>query len=1245
MDLSVDEKIQLAFELPEVEPYRGEYSCWLVKSLLIKGNMFLTDGHLCFYASLPREKGLLEKSGFLHKKVNATNQYATYWFVLKDDALNFYENSQDLYYPIGGINLKSVIAVEKCHKPLNSFRLLTHKAKYRLRADTEASMHEWMKLIKASMFRARNEGDDVKIVLPWSIVTSMEIARNPVGLDTMQFKVVDPETHVADEVRFSLFSNLHTSDFSSCSITLHSWRTLEKHQFQKLDVSAYKHLSRKRSLYDSTKALNLSNVAGVAGKRSTTDLLTPPEGGQPVATAIECQTSLPQLTGSTDLNSHRRAVTDNLYESGQSFEEERDTLGNDSSLKRTSGWGWVASARAIGHRKTISEGQGFGEGIASHESSEHPRAKPPLLVSQSSVTFASDVPTSAWEAEKRDLVRTKEESKAIELHDSFNLPDSERLILSHTCYLIRVIPRVGRAYITDRYLCFKSHIVGVRAKVIIPIQDIREIHKDRRGRSGVTFSYHGLYVLTRDQYEFTFDFHSAESRNKFFDTLKIGKQPGSRRSSRPSSRSRIDPTKILASVQQASASSLSPSVTDSAGVPSRSESSAVMIDSTPFGFVEHPDTNAPPPQPLRITCLTIGSRGDVQPYIALCKRLMQSGHHCRIATHLEFKGWIESHGIEFREVGGNPEELMRLCVDNGMFTYSFLKEGLGRFRGWLDELLMSAWDACQGSDVLIDSPSTLCGVHIAEALGVAYFQAFTMPWTRTRMQVHMGPGYNYMTHVLIDQVLWTGIAPQILKWRKNVLNRPACGYISPLDQKIPMLYNFSPVTVPPPVDWPDWVHTTGYWFLDNPEINWTAPQTLVDFLEGKPARTPQNYSSSGADQDGAASKKPIVYIGFGSIIVPDPDGMTQIIVEAVKKAGVRAILSKGWSARAKEQAGAADAAISGAELAGEFPDDIYPLDKVPHDWLFPKVAAVVHHGGAGTLSAGMRAGVPTIVKPWFGDQYFWADRMQDLGVGCAVRKLTVDKLAAALIQVTTDDKMKEKARLLGERIRSEDGVGNAVKCIYRDLEFARNQIRKLADANANSAAACVGHENQGSDEAIGDQGPNHSSPPVISRGRVVGRSKSQIVRSTSGSNRSDPSGPSSINDGEAAATPHDKGGSSSQVFNRMKRLVVGVGAATTTNPHHSNGGDSAEGGVEVSSPSKSALDPLGAARLFRSASALVVSPGRRQRLHTGENDGQNEEEQGEGDESGSGNVSDERSRKKDDTKNRGGLKLFSNGRT
>ncbi|KAL9935558.1 hypothetical protein V8E36_005906 [Tilletia maclaganii] len=450
-----------------------------------------------------------------------------------------------------------------------------------------------------------------------------------------------------------------------------------------------------------------------------------------------------------------------------------------------------------------------------------------------------------------------------------------------------------------------------------------------------------------------------------------------------------------------------------------------------------------PRSSMHFTMLTVGSRGDVQPYIALAKRLLSEGHRVRIATHGEFKEWVEGHGIEFYEVGGDPAELMRICIENGTFTLSFLKEGMTKFRGWLEDLLVSSWAACQGTDIVIESPSAMAGIHIAEALQVPYFRAFTMPWTRTRTYPHAfavpsgkaGGNYNYMTYVIFDQVFWRASAGQVNRWRRKTLGLRSTNLNELAQHKVPFLYNFSPSLVPKPLDWYDWIHVTGFWFLDGSDNTktrkWEPPADLVAFIQRARER-----------------KRKVVYIGWGSIVLSNAAETHQIVVDAVRKAGVCAIWSKGWSDRLSEKKLSRPERGSGlSENGGESDDDdvsqwMYEVNSVPHDWLFPQLDAACHHGGAGTLGASLRAGIPTIVKPHFADQFFWGQQVETLGVGRCVRgELTRDKLAAALEAATRDERMVRRARELGERIQREDGVGEAVRVIYRQLDYAASLIK------------------------------------------------------------------------------------------------------------------------------------------------------------------------------------------------------------
>lgn len=582
----------------------------------------------------------------------------------------------------------------------------------------------------------------------------------------------------------------------------------------------------------------------------------------------------------------------------------------------------------------------------------------------------------------------------------FSLPDTEKLQATYFGFLHRVLPLYGKIYISNRRFCFRSLLPGTKTKLILPLKDIENVDKEK----GFRFGYHGLVLMIRGHEELFFEFNSADDRDdctvtllRTLESVRYMESSGvMAKQDEDSSAIAKDEHKLL---QEARKKSIS---VEHEGVLPETEQPIYGHEETRPDVFRDPQVsiiNFKPTTPLRITCLTIGSRGDVQPYIALCKGLLAEGHKPKIATHAEFGDWIKKHGIDFEPVDGDPAELMRICVENGMFTYSFLKEARLKFRGWIDLLLASSWKACQGTDLLIESPSAIGGIHIAEALGIPYYRAFTMPWTRTRAYPHafavpdhkMGGAYNYYSYVMFDNVFWKGIASQVNRWRKKDLGLRSTNLDKMQTNKVPFLYNFSPNVVAPPLDYSDWVRTTGYWFLDEAN-DWSPPPELVAFI--KKARD---------------DKKKLVYIGFGSIVVSDPAGLTKTVVDSVLKADVRCVLVKGWSERLGDPLA--------VKTEGTLPPEIYQIKSVPHDWLFGQIDAAVHHGGAGTTGASLRAGLPTVCKPFFGDQFFSGSRVEDLGVGICLKKINVSVLSRALWEAVNSERMIVKARLLGEKIR------------------------------------------------------------------------------------------------------------------------------------------------------------------------------------------------------------------------------------
>jgi len=253
-------------------------------------------------------------------------------------------------------------------------------------------------------------------------------------------------------------------------------------------------------------------------------------------------------------------------------------------------------------------------------------------------------------------------------------------------------------------------------------------------------------------------------------------------------------------------------------------------------------------------------------------------------------------------------------------------------------------------------------------------------------------GINKFIYKAVDVMSDKVFRPMIDKVRQELLNLPPLNTNpSQLARRaFPITHGFSPLVVQAPQDWREALHISGYWFLD------------------------EDYEPSNKFSEWLSAGESPVYIGFGSMTQRDKEATTTMILEAVEMAGVRCVLLSGW-----------------AEIGQrELPDNFFMVDNVPHSWLFPKMAAVVHHGGAGTSAAGLRAGVPSILVPHLGDQPFWADRVYRLGVSpkpIPRNKLSAKRLAEAITEATTDESMKRRAAELGEKIRAEDGIANAIR--------------------------------------------------------------------------------------------------------------------------------------------------------------------------------------------------------------------------
>uniref|UniRef100_A0A8H7K977 Glycosyltransferase family 28 N-terminal domain-containing protein n=1 Tax=Bionectria ochroleuca TaxID=29856 RepID=A0A8H7K977_BIOOC len=434
------------------------------------------------------------------------------------------------------------------------------------------------------------------------------------------------------------------------------------------------------------------------------------------------------------------------------------------------------------------------------------------------------------------------------------------------------------------------------------------------------------------------------------------------------------------------------------------------------------------PKPrLNIVIMVIGSRGDVQPFLKIGRILKEDyGHRVRIATHPTFRDYVQrDSGLEFFSVGGDPSELMAFMVKNpGLIpTLETVRAGdIGKRRAAMAEMFDGFWRACINAtddekdyqnlkmmgakdpfvaDAIIANPPSFAHIHCAEALGIPVHLMFTFPYSPTQAFPHplvsikrsnIDPGYtNFISYPLVEMMVWQGLGDLVNDFRVKTL----------------ALDPVSTLWAPGETGLGDHINISGFVYLDLAS-SFTPPPDLEEFLNS--GETP-------------------IYIGFGSIVVDDAERFTELIFEAVEKAGVRALVSRGW----------------GGLGSARVPKNIFMLDNTPHDWLFPKVKACVIHGGAGTTAIALKCGLPTMVVPFFGDQIFWGSMVARSGVGpqpIPYRHLTAENLSQGIRYLQTDE-AREAAREIANGIEREgDGAKNAVRAFHNRLNLqGRNTMR------------------------------------------------------------------------------------------------------------------------------------------------------------------------------------------------------------
>lgn len=406
--------------------------------------------------------------------------------------------------------------------------------------------------------------------------------------------------------------------------------------------------------------------------------------------------------------------------------------------------------------------------------------------------------------------------------------------------------------------------------------------------------------------------------------------------------------------------------------------------------------------PHRVLIVTIGSRGDVQPFLAYANTLIQLGHQVGFATHGMFKKFVaeEAPQVEFFPLEGDPSALLQSKVfEEAFFSDSKLKQQQILKDGMKEEIpknIKLVWRYVQEF-----KPTGICSgfMNLGECLAIGqkllipvvgactvpiYPSAHTLPIGVDRPPFSVKFINKALSNVLW-KIQWMVMGPEVNKFRLHTLRMPEAPNLG-MDAA-PLLYMFSSKVVPVPDDSPPHVISTGYWILPVQQ-EFQPPAELAEYLESGP---------------------PPVYIGFGSMPVKDKQGLLRMFSDALRKMDMRAIYCGGW------------ANIEGLHV----PDNISVINGAPHEWLMPRCSMAFHHGGAGTTAASIRAGIPTIVCPVLIDQPFWASRIVALGIGqndvCPLKDLNTAFIVNQLTHCS-EETVRNRAATFGEQVREDNGT-------------------------------------------------------------------------------------------------------------------------------------------------------------------------------------------------------------------------------
>ncbi len=408
--------------------------------------------------------------------------------------------------------------------------------------------------------------------------------------------------------------------------------------------------------------------------------------------------------------------------------------------------------------------------------------------------------------------------------------------------------------------------------------------------------------------------------------------------------------------------------------------------------------------------IAIGSTGDVRPYIILGQELQSRGHRVKLTAFETFRETAYEAGLGFAPLSGDASNFMSNIMKPGTNGFNYLSQLETSLKDVAAILLKDIMAACEDAEAMICTFFGSMMYSVAEKYHIPCIQTQYYPMDynanvpiSSAPLLKLGKAWNKATYKIGYLMISTLEKRYLSDWReengmkeRKVKSQP--DYMVH-GHTIPVLYALSPLLMPRPLSWGEHIHMTGFW-QDQQTVDYTPPEDLIAFLNKGPAP---------------------IYVGFGSMVSGDMGKTLDIVLSGIRQAGVRAVLLKGWGGK--------------TELKND--KNLYIGEYIPHEWLFENVQAVVHHGGAGTTAAGLRAGKPTLVVPFGGDQPFWGSRVRALGCGPKpIRRtnLTEEKLAEALSELVENGAYKVAAGELGERLKSETGTANAADVIEHEVE-------------------------------------------------------------------------------------------------------------------------------------------------------------------------------------------------------------------